>query len=334
MRKLSAAGVALLLFTLVLPAQAREIEDMAGQKVTVPDHISRVFAMSHSFPLMVALAPDLLAGFASPVRPSDDVLRLLPPSIASLPQIGGGSDANLEKLKQVGVEVALGWTTPNEQYPVKQLGRIGVPVVFIDVDRLEQYPATFRFLGRLFQREERAEKLARAIEDALSRLRLAHRDGVPIRVYYAESMDGLTSQCDSSDRSEVITLAGAVNALHCDNPGNMAGNYPIDLESLLILDPDVIVTRYGKTAEAMRSDPRWQRLRAVKNGHVLSSPGLPFNWFDRPPSFMRAMGAQWLANRLDPARYPLDLRAETRRFDQLFFGVTPSEADLDKVLSP
>lgn len=319
------------------PAWARSIQDMAGQTVEVPDEIHHVYAMTHAFPLVTAIAPDLLAGFAFQNRPNDDIMRFLPPSMAALPQLGGASQANLEKLKDAGIDLALGWTSTNEQYPTQQLNRIGVPVVFIDVDRLDQYPGTFRFLGRLLHREDRGELLAHNLEDILTRLHHA-TDGLSTparpRVYYAESLDGLTSQCDSSDRAEVITLAGGVNALHCDGPAGMKSNYPIDIETLLTVDPDVIVTRFAKTAEAVRQDPRWQKLTAVRNGKVYAVPALPFNWFDRPPSFLRAMGAQWLANLLHPDLYPLDLRAETRRFDQVFLGVTPSDADLDRLFQP
>lgn len=319
------------------PARAGEIVDMAGQHVTVPDEIRSVYAMTHAMPLVAALAPDLLAGFAFPRSPSAETLRFLPPSMAALPNLGGGPDANLETLKAAHVDIALGWTSKNEQYPAKQLARIGLPVVFIDVDRLSQYPATFRFLGRLLHREARGEALAGALEAEMATLKRATTDiaeaDMP-RVYYAEAIDGLTSQCDASDRAEVIALAGGVNALHCDNPASMAGNYPLDLEKLLTVDPDVIVTRFAQTATAVRTDPRWAGLKAVKTGRVYAMPAYPFNWFDRPPSFMRVMGARWLAAKLHPGRAAFDLPAETRRFYALFFGVTPTDADLDLLFKP
>ena len=56
------------------------------------------------------------------------------------------------------------------------------------------------------------------------------------------------------------------------------------------------------------------------------------NWVDRPPSFMRALGIQWLANALYPKQFPLDLEAETRRFYRLFFGVDLSDAQLVALL--
>lgn len=317
-------------------AQARDIVDMSGRTVSVPDEITSVYAMTHAMPLVVAIAPDKLAGFASPRAMSAQALKLLPPELSKLPNLGGGPDANLEKLKDLKLDIALGWTSPGETYPARQIERIGLPVVNIDVDRLDQYPATFRFLGRLFQREARGEILAREIEREMSEVAaaVAEAKGQKPRVYYAESPDGLTTQCDASDRVEVISRAGGVNALHCEPNAPFAANYPLGLERLLMLDPDVIVTRFATTAEAIRKDPRWAQIKAVRAGNVFAAPGEPFNWFDRPPSYMRALGARWLAGKLFPGAKLGDLRADARAFYAMFLGVTPSDADLDRWLAP
>lgn len=327
---------ALLVPAPVFDADAREIKDMAGNTVIVPDHIHKVFAMSHAFAPMLAIAPDLLAGVAAPTRPNPDILAFLPPAVAEMPLLGGGNDANLEKLKDAGIDVALGWVTGDEPYPTEKLGRIGVPVAAIQVDRLEQYPGTFRFLGRLLGREARGEVLAREIEadlDRLRRLAAAVPAAERARVYYTESMDGLTSQCEGADRAEVVALAGGVNAVTCESGGPI-GRRPLDIETLLSINPEVIVARFPQAAQLAKTDPRWSRLKAVSGGRVLASPNLPYNWFDRPPSFMRALGALWLAKTLYPARVDIDLRAEAARFDELFFGVRPSDAALDKLFAP
>jgi iron complex transport system substrate-binding protein len=333
----AAISAALSALLLCAAAGAREITDMSGRKVEVPDRIEHIYAMTHSFPLIVAIAPDLLAGMAWPIPPSADLMHFLPRGLEKLPMLGAGKDANLEKLKSAGVDVAFGWTTPTEQYPVKQLERINVPVVFIDVDRVNQYPGTFRFLGRLLHREKRGELLAKTLENTMTKLSRATakiKDADKARVYYAESIDGLTSQCDTSPRAEVIALAGAKNALHCDKNALLADHYTVDSETLLTMDPDVIVTRFAKTATDIAVDPRWRHLRAVREKRVYAVPNLPFNWFHRPPSFLRAMGAEWLANTLYPKVYPIDMRQETKRFYRTYFGYDLNEADVNKLLNP
>jgi iron complex transport system substrate-binding protein len=73
---------------LLASAEAREITDMAGRKITVPDKIRRVH--SASYPLTVlfyVLAPDLLVAVNTP--PNDRQMAFLPPEIAQKPALGG-----------------------------------------------------------------------------------------------------------------------------------------------------------------------------------------------------------------------------------------------------
>lgn len=335
MNRIALFLAALLSFIPLAHAENENIVDMSGRTVSVPDEIKSIYAMTHAMPPVIALAPEKLAGFASPRAMSAEALKFLPPELSKLPNLGGGPDVNLEKLKDLKLDIALGWTSPGENYPARQMERIGLPVVNIEVDRLDQYPATFRFLGKLLRREARGELLARELERESAEVKeaLAEVKDKP-SVYYAELPDGLTTQCDTSDRVEVISRAGGVNVLHCEPNAPFAANYPLGLERLLTLDPDVIVTRWPATAEMIRKDPRWARLKAVRSQKVFAAPGEPFNWFDRPPSFMRALGARWLAGKLHPQAKLGDLRADARAFYALFFGVTPSDADLDRMLAP
>lgn len=326
--------------------ETRTLTQMSGEPVTLPAHIKRVYTFSHSFALMAALAPETLAGFPSPFMLTPAHLAYLPPAVRDLPPLPGGQGMDLEAIKAARLDLAVGWDTPGfRREQGAQLKRVGLPALLVRVDRLEEYPASFRYLGRIFGRVERGEALAGYIETARQRLQQALADLPPeqrVRVYYAESLDGLTSQCGRADRAEVIWLAGGINALPC---GEVAGHQakPADLETsnatpgfetLLKLDPPVIVTRFSATAKRLMTDPRWQHLSAVREHRVYAIPSLPFNWFDRPPSYMRIMGAQWLANILYPQRYALDMAAETSRFYRLFFNVELSPQQVQQLLTP
>ena len=74
----------------------------------------------------------------------------------------------------------------------------------------------------------------------------------------------------------------------------------------------------------------WE-VKAVREGRVYSVPRWPHNWIDRPPSVMRVLGVQWLAGLFYPTRLPFDRQRHTREFYQRFFGVTLSEADVDRL---
>ena len=63
------------------------------------------------------------------------------------------------------------------------------------------------------------------------------------------------------------------------------------------------------------------------------SPKMPFGWVDFPPSVNRLIGLWWLAQIFYPEHFNEDIRALTRDFYQLFYHVTPSDADLERVLA-
>lgn len=51
---------------------------------------------------------------------------------------------------------------------------------------------------------------------------------------------------------------------------------------------------------------------------MLIAPPLPWGWLGEPPSLNQLLGLRWL----------VDLMAEARTFHRLFYGVTPSDAQL------
>lgn len=328
----------LLLLSLVShSSMARTVTDMAGRSVEIPEHPQRLFpAITALTPILVALAPDhtVALSFALPEGAQD----FLPTGISQLPIIPVLQNPDAEQVLSIQTDLVLSWTGPSslQNKTLALMERLHKPVVLLDAEHLSQYPATFRRLGDILQRPERGEQLAVGLEQRLSALQQALAD-IPAqqrpRVYYSETPDGLTSQCADSTRMEVIRLAGGRPALDCRQT-DFSLSQSLSLEQVLLINPEVILTRDAKTAEYLRSDPRWQSIQAVRQGRIYSIPALPFNWFDRPPSFMRLLGARWLAGLLHPQRFPEDLRPYTRTFMQEFFQTTPSEAALDRLLLP
>ena len=102
---------------------------------------------------------------------------------------------------------------------------------------------------------------------------------------------------------------------------------------MLLWNPDVIVTIDLEFFNAVRSDPAWGSVKAVRDNRVHLSPKMPFGWVDFPPSVNRLIGLWWLAKILYPERFPDDLRVLTRDFYTRFYHVTPSDAQIDQVLA-
>ncbi|OHB26604.1 MAG: ABC transporter substrate-binding protein [Desulfuromonadaceae bacterium GWC2_58_13] len=332
----------ILLFVLfATDTHARPITDMAGRRVEVPDRIERVLGSVSPVTWMIyAIDPTLLAGLNS--APSEADLPFLRTELKSLPAVGsfgGVREIGRETLLalQPDVMVFWGWgQTAALDRLAEQLTGWGIPVVFVTLDRLEQYPAALRFLGDLLNRRERAEQLAAYGERALAKVRAA-TEGIPeggrVRVYYAEDPDGLATEPQNSFHAELIPLAGGIN-VHRGDLRRHAGRQKLNMEQVLLYDPQVMLVQEPSFFQSVFVDGPWRQIEAVRRQRVWLIPDRPLNWFDRPPSFMRFLGLRWLAHRLYPDRYPFDEEAETKGFYQLFLGVEPSDEQIERILHP
>ncbi len=338
-------GARLLLALAVLaliggPSQARQITDMAGHRVEVPATINKVYATAPPATYMIyAVAPELLVGLNGPLPQAGR--QYMNPHVLALPILGGwfgqGRMANLEALLQAkpDVVVAFRWRDRTVQWKIEEtLEPLGLPVVSLILKNTADFPSVFSFLGELLNRRERGETLgayARQTLEAMARLRQSIPEGQRLRIYYAEGVQGLQTECDSSFHTELINLCGAVNVHKC-LAKTIYGMDKVSLEQVLAYDPQVILTLDPRFRKAVLQDPRWRKVRAVAQGRVYQVPTVPFNWFDRPPSFMRLLGAHWLAHKLYPERYPVDMVAKTMEFYRLFLGVGVDRATAAKLL--
>lgn len=317
---------------------AREIVDMSGRYVTIPDHVTKIY--SASYPLTVlfyAFAPDLLAGVNFPVPPANKTY--LPWEAATLPAVGTtmgqGRAANPEEVMALHPDFIISWLDPFDDtgHAEQQFSKTGLPIVFVRMKTLADYPAALKFLGGLFDRPQRAEDLGNYISLAISKVSGAVAS-IPqdkrIRVYYAESRDGLATECDSSFHTEAIALAGGDNVEHCAQTTHI-GMDKISVEEVIAAKPDLILALDRRFSDVLSETAEWRNVEAVKQGRVVFVPHTPFNWLDRPPSFMRALGIQWLAHVLYPDTVPFDTKTETKNFFHLFFGVDLSDTNVNRL---
>jgi len=331
------------LLVVSVPVHARTVVDMLGRQVAIPEHPARVFgAAPPATALLYTLAPDTLVGLNMPFPPAAS--GMVPEAVMALPVLGSsmahGRQANLEQVLALKPELVVAWggklpPGADANRIADQYARIGLPVVFVRLDTLDDWVEAYAFMGTVLGREARAQALGDYVRGALARVRAAV-DAVPMSerpsVYYAEGPAGMATECDSSFHVEAIALAGGRNVFHC-SPTSAVGLEPVSLEQILHWQPQVIVSQTPKLAHTLAGDARWKNIPAVREGRILEVPRLPFNWIDRPPSFTRALGIQWLAHAFYPERFELDLNAEVKRFYALFLGVTLDDARLERVLT-
>jgi len=331
-----------LLLVLCLAAQtdAREITDMFGRHFSLPNHPRKVYSASPPDTwLLYAIDPTMLAGRNLPIREQDN--RYLHKHMLRLPLIGGtfgeASTPNMEILLRLDPQLVV---VSNDETSLSLKVNQGMkmlkrPVLEMTLARPSDYPGAFLRMGRILGREERGKKLSDYCRKTLAQAAAFSRsipDNKKVSVYLAEGVDGLTTECDESRHSELISLAGGANVHRC-KARDLFGMEKVSLEQVLIYNPEVILTMDKGFYRRVWSDSRWQRVRAVRNRRVFLIPDQPVKWFDRPPTFMRFIGLKWVMKSLYPKEYHIDIIGESRDFYRLFLGVDVSESEMKKIIS-
>lgn len=341
LRRLAVSAVLALSFVAALaaPAAARtSFVDDAGRTVQLPARIKRVMAAgAPASVLLYALAPGKMVGWVT--APSEAQKPYIAAPYRDLPAhgrlTGRGGTANVEAVLAARPDLIIDIGTVSETYASladRVQEQTGIPYVLIE-GRFKNSAATLRKVGDLLGVGERGGELARYAEDAIARLDTALAgipEGERPRVYYGRGPDGLETGLAGSINMEVLDAVGASNVAQSAGTGGLAN---VSVEQVLSWNPDVILTLDPKFHKAVRSDPLWAGISAIRTGRVYRAPTLPFGWFDAPPGINRIMSVSWLATVLYPDRVRIDLKQETRDFYRLFYHVELTDAQLEALLS-
>lgn len=328
---------------------ARQITDMTGRQIQLPDRIERVYTPSPvGFHILYTLNPNLLCGRLFTLR--DLEKEMLLPQVQQLPLLGsltgeGGLTANKELLLSAKFDMVLMVIRDEDGIFIDPMAgraeetlRQMAPCVYVYARDLTDYPETYRFLGEIFGTEARAEALAAYVDDTLAEAEAVVAQVPPARrpkVYYAEGADGLSTENAESYHTTLLKLAGDLNVhRRLTFKPDTLGYERLSMEQLLGHNPDFILAYDRQFYTTVYQNPLWRQVKAVQNQNVLWIPRGPYNWFDRPPGFMGALGLKWLLLNFYPEHYAIDLGAETLDFYKLFLWIEPTPGQIQTIMNP
>ncbi len=295
----------------MMPAPALEITDMAGRRIMLPENIERIITTDPRASLAVyAIKSSSLIRRHFVSSPDEEPQRVLGPRHGQpfLPshwqeeaQHANGTEAYV---LNADVIVAVLGQHEDPAGLERSLANRPLPVIFLRLDQLNDYPAAFALLGQLTHEEFHAAELASYIDKTLLKIRTAHLD-LPqhrrVHVYY-------------DDFSELIALQRLKGDLKSD------------------FFPEFVISHDSTFAGNISDDARSPHVKAAASGKVVTVPNMPFNWIDSSPTLMQLLGLQWLANTFYPDAFPINLAAETKYFYRLFLHLDPSDQELGEIL--
>jgi iron complex transport system substrate-binding protein len=222
----------------------------------------------------------------------------------------------------------------------KPIEALGIPVVYVDFETPEQYTRDLAILGKVLQNESRAQEVAAYYQSRVDRIQAAIEgvEGKPrvLMLYYSDLNGSVAFNVPplSWMQTRLVEMAGGAPVWADANPGK--GWTQVSLEQVAAWDADqIFIISYNKNSSdvvaGLKTDPNWQALRSVQEGHLYAFPGDLFSW-DQPDTRW-VLGLTWLAGRLHPERFPnLDIVGEAQQYYQALYGL--DQAFFDQQIRP
>lgn len=311
-------------------AAARVLRDMSGEEVAVPDRVERVATIGavpviNSLLFALGEGGRLVNGLPPFARgPRWGYQQVFAPRLATLPQVQNvDRSPDLEALIAARVDVVL----TMDQATARTVQKAGLPTLYVAWRKPEDVKVAVRLLGELLGREQAAARYAAYFDTVQMRVATALRHAAPAlpRVLYF-SPKTLTQPHLVAEWW--IRAAGGESVT---DDGRVAESRSFTLEQLLVWNPDVLIVSGHEDVEAVRRDPRFAMLKAVRAGRILVAPCGAHPWGYRTSE--QPLTVLWAAKHFHPDLFrDVDLAAETQHFYHDIYGTELSAAQVREIL--
>jgi iron complex transport system substrate-binding protein len=204
------------------------------------------------------------------------------------------------------------------------LEKIGIPVLYLDLESPGKFYEDVATLGSLFQQPDRARLLIdwyRTRVDAILGA-VAGAPRPPVFIVQNSASGGeasLTIPPSGWIQTTMTEDAGGTAAWTAAGPGD--GWKKVGLEQLSVWNPSfVFMVSYQEPAAAIAENMRKSR---ILKGTILAFPSDFHSWDQADSRWI--LGLEWLAATMHPDRVPeLDMRSEAQAFYTQLYGIDPA----------
>lgn len=298
------------------------VTDQAGREVTIEEEPQKLVSGYYiSTSLLIALGlEDRLVGIEAKAD-TRLIYQLSAPELLDLPSVGTAKEFDLEGCAALEPDLVI--LPLKLQESADTLEELGITALVVNPEDQDLLHETIELVGTATNTEEKAQSLLDFAEEQEARLAEALAGVETPSVYLAGNSDLLSTAGDAMYQSDMIRMAGGVNAA-----AEITDTYwaEISYEQLLAWDPDYIVLASDAdyTVDDVLADQNLADCTAVVNGAVYQIPGDAEAWDSPVPSGI--LGAVWLSSILHPEECPeADSAAVIDEYYETFYGFTYSE---------
>ncbi|HUO60126.1 MAG TPA: helical backbone metal receptor [Candidatus Acidoferrales bacterium] len=241
---------------------SRVLTDETGRRVTLPDHIGKVVALTP------AIANTICALGGESQLAAVTAYTQYPKEVRNKPSIGDILHPSLERIAAIHPDVVIAMSTLNSPETVRGLERIGIPVYQVAGQDLAGVYRSISSIGQVLGREKEAQTLSAQLHAREQHIReQAKTNGAGPRVLLLLSIEPCITAGRSAFLTEMITAAGARSVTDDVKQDWIR----MSVESLIARKPDYLLTLMDApfSLNDLKSRPGWSQLQAVQRGHVL-----------------------------------------------------------------
>jgi len=192
-----------------------------------------------------------------------------PSSGRALPRVGAYNAPSVERVVELRAELFVTTASEAATSAHRRLESLGVIVVPLDTSTYDGVFAALSSLGKLLDREARAQELETEMRARLESIRRTAAGLPPRRVLFVVGRDPLFVAGPGSHLDEMIDLVGGVNVVH-DAPSPY---HRVSMEAVLERMPEIIIDTSDNGPSAPRGRlpgdwASWEFLPAVRDNRV------------------------------------------------------------------
>lgn len=193
-----------------------------------------------------------------------------PPEAARIEQVATWQGMNLERIVALKPDVVLAWRGGNAERQVNQLTALGIHVVWVESNSIEQIADALRQLAAWSPAPDKARQAAKTLLDDYQTLKSHYAQRPKKRVFLQFGMTPLFTSNKNSIQNEVLETCGGENIF-----ADSRVPWPqVSREQVLARQPQVIITT-GDAGVIPKISQFWQNQLTIP---VISLNG---DWFER-----------------------------------------------------
>lgn len=169
-----------------------------------------------------------------------------PEQAKQLEQVSDWQGLNVERIITLKPDLLLAWRGGNPQRPLDQLAALGIPIVYLDPQSIDDVIFAIDELAQYSPNPELAQQNITKMKANLAQLKQQNTSNKQAkRVFIQLGTQPLFSAGDHTIQNDVVTFCGGENIF-----ANSAVQWPqVSREQVLTRKPDVIVMTGNKTQE-------------------------------------------------------------------------------------